>query len=122
MVQRFVRANRQGNDAGWVQQLGLGPVPLPVDRPEMFGGNGPVHEIATEVLSELEAYLEPYPLPKWHRLVTVVETVVSFAKYVFETFPESAKCQGDGGMGQRASEREVRKALSTWLHERCDDS
>ena len=122
MVQSFLRANRQGNDAGWVQQLGLGPVPLPVDRPEMFGGNGPVHEIATEVLSELEAYLEPYPLPKWHRLVTVVETVVSFAKYVFDTLPEWAKCQEDGGMGQRASERDLQKALFSWLRQRFDDS
>src|SRR5260370_22197561 len=88
----------------------------------MVGGNGPVDEIPTEVLSELEACMEPYPLPKWHRLVTVVETVVSFAKYVFDTLPEWAKCQEDGGMGQRASERDLQKALFSWLRQRFDDS
>jgi hypothetical protein len=121
MVHSFLRANRQGNDATWVQQLGLGPVPLPVDRPEMFGGNGSVHEVTVDVLSQLQTRLEPYHLSKWHRLVRVVEEIVSFAKYVFDTLPPWAKCQEDGGMGQRASERDLQKALFSWLRQRFDD-
>ena len=123
MVQSFLRANRQGNDAGWVQQqLGLGPMPLPIDRPEMFGGAGSVHEVTIDVLSQLKTCLEPYQLSKWYRLVRVVEEIVSFAKYVFDTLPEWAKCQEDGGMGQRASERDLQKALFSWLRQRFDDS
>ena len=122
MVQSFILASRQGNDSAWVQQFGLGPVQLPVDRPEMFGGSGPVHEFTVSVLNELQTYLEPYPPLKWQRLITVVETMVSFAKFVFDTLPEYAKCQEDGGKGQAASEKDLQKALFSWLRQRFDDS
>jgi hypothetical protein len=122
MVQSFLRANRQGTDAIWIQELGLGSVALPVDRPEMFAGNGSVHEVTVDLLRELKIYLEPYPPLKWHRLMTVVETIVSFSKYVFDTLPEWTKCQEDGGMGQKASERDLQKALFSWLRQRFDDN
>ncbi len=122
MVQSFVLASRQGNDSAWVRQFGLGPVPLPVDRPEAFGGSGPVHEVTVSVLNELQTYLGPYPPHKWQRLITVVETIASFAKFVFDTLPEYAKCREDGGMGQAASEKDLQKALFSWLRQRFDDS
>lgn len=99
MVQSFLRANKQGNDAIWIQELGLGSVALPIDRPEMFGGNGSVHEVTVDLSRELKIHLDPYPSLKWHRLMTVVEAIVSFAKYVFDVLPEWTKCQEDGGMG-----------------------
>jgi hypothetical protein len=122
MVQSFLRANRQGTDALWIQEWGLGSVELSVDRPETFDGSSSVHEVMEDLLSELKKYLEPYPPLKWQRLMTVVKTIVIFAKYVFDTLPEWTKCQEDGGLGQKASERDLQKALFAWLRQRFDDN
>jgi hypothetical protein len=41
LVQSFLHANRQGNDASWIQQRGLGTVPLPeFARCQEDGGRG----------------------------------------------------------------------------------
>ena len=122
MVQSFLRANRQGTDALWIQEWGLGSMELSVDRPEMFGGSSSVHEVMVDLLSELKKYLEPYPPLKWQRLMTVVKTIVSFSKYVFDTLPAWTKCQEDGGMGQKASERDLQEAFFSWLRQRFDDN
>jgi hypothetical protein len=122
MVQSFLRANRQGIDAIWMQEWGLGSVEISVDRPEMFGGSSSVNEVTVDLLRELKKYLDPYPPLKWQRLMTVVETIASFAKYVFDTLPAWTKCQEDGGLGQKASEKDLQWALFSWLRQRFEDN
>jgi hypothetical protein len=70
------------------------------------------------LLSDVSTHLGDYSARKWQRLVTVVESVVLFARHVFDTLPEYAKCQEDGGKGQTASETDLQKHLFEWLRSR----
>jgi hypothetical protein len=121
LLQSFLLASKQGNDSIWIQRLGLGSIPLPIDKPEMFAGHSAVHEVVINILQTLKLLVDPYPLLKWQRLTTVIETIVLFAKFVFDTLPDFTKCQKDGGKGQTASEKDLQDALFSWLRMRFDE-
>jgi hypothetical protein len=121
MLRSFFQARRHGHDAHWLSQLDVGLVPLPVDHPEFFDGNGPVHDASQTLLQQLDTVLHPYPPHRWMRLVKVVESIMAFAHLVFDTLPPYARCQEDGGKGKDASERDLQEHLFAWLRQHFDD-
>ncbi len=121
MIADFFQARSRGTDGRWLQQLGLRPGSLSVDRPELFEGNGPVDEASKRILGDLQTLLNPYPDHKWLRLFRVVPAIMSFAKFVFDDLPVYVRCEEDGGKGQKASEKDLQEHLFAWLRQKFDD-
>ena len=121
MLLSFLQARRHGQDAQWLEQFGGGLVPLPIDHPTFFEGDGLLHEASQKLLQELNSVLHPYPPARWMRLVKVVESILAFAHLVFDTMPAYVRCQEDEGKGQDASEHDLQDNLFSWLRQRFDE-
>ena len=101
------------------RRLGIGTTRLPIEQPNLFGGDPDVDATARFILHELrDRFQDRYPRPKWMRLVTSVVEIVAFAKYVRDVLPDYARCTADGGKGQGASEDDLQAHLLQTLRGR----
>lgn len=95
----------------FIDQLGIAPAPLPIDRPDLYGADPTIDLAVRSLLHKLRAKLDSYPLQQWHRLVETIEALTSFVLLVRDTMPDYTLCVEDKGKGQSASERDLQDHL-----------
>jgi hypothetical protein len=117
LLRGFVQAIQEDRVARWVEEVGLTPVSLPVEGPELYGNDPVVDDIVRPLLHETRQLLGEYPLPKWARLKNVLVSLVEFTHYVRDRTPAYVVCEEDGGLGQRASEGDLQDHLFEWLRQ-----
>jgi hypothetical protein len=109
---QFCRATKDGNVGRWSRDLGLPGGALPIDRPELFGGDPNVDEAVRQTLGQVRDRLgSAYSRRKWHRVVRATEWMVHFAYEVRDYLPDFTRCEDDGGPGQKASEADLKDHL-----------
>lgn len=117
LLKGFLQAIREGDVPRWAEQIGLAPAPLPIERPELYGGEPAIDEVVRPLLRRISDQLGDYPLPKWGRLLDVLVSLVKFAHYVRDAGRAYVLCQEDGGLGQTASESDLQDHLYEWLRQ-----
>ncbi len=115
LLQRLMSGLERESSDRLARELGLGPVPLPVDRPSFYGGDPHVDEAVRPLLGAIRDRLGVYSPIMWDRLVATVESIVQFASYVRDAPPAYTLCIEDSGKGQSASERDLQEDLFSWL-------
>ena len=64
--------------------LGIGKTLLPVEQPNLYGGDPNVDETVRVVLHELrERFHNAYPRPKWMRLITSLVEIVTLSQHFY---------------------------------------
>jgi hypothetical protein len=119
LVQNFTQALASGTLDQWGRGLRMRNTPLlPIDRPELYGQDPTVDETVRDLLYHLRNRLKDYPREWWVRLVAVVESVVAFTHHTRDALPDYTRCVEDGGLGQQASEGNLKEDLFRWLRQK----
>jgi hypothetical protein len=74
--------------------------------------------VAREVLAEVHQHLAPYDNRKWVRLVEVLLALLGYVQEIRDTLPDFMLQEADGGLGLRASERNLQDGVYRKLRER----
>jgi hypothetical protein len=108
LVRHLMEALEQHPSDEWMRQLGIGSIPLPIDRPTFYGGDHVTDEVMRPLLTTIRTQLgNGYPPIKWERLISVLEVIVRLAHYLRDLPPSFMLSKESGGVGQNASEGDL---------------
>lgn len=99
----------------WLECLGLRPATLSIDHPYLYGGDPAVDRAVRSVLREARILLSDFPRGAGIQLIKSLIVIVQFVRDVRDDLPEYSVCVEDGGLGQTASEDDLRDDLFGYL-------
>jgi hypothetical protein len=108
---QMVAAIQEGRLPEWINEVGLDQPVLPIERPALYGADPNVDEVVRALLRKVADALGGYEPIKWDRLIQAVTAVVSFVKGARDRLPDYLRCSEDGGLGQMASEDNLKNDL-----------
>lgn len=104
-------ALENGTIQQWSATHGLPGATLPIDKPDLYGGDPTVDFAVRSVLEQVRDRLDGYPRQQWYRFVEAATSMITFIHNVRDDLPPYMRCKEDGGLGQAASERHLQDDL-----------
>jgi hypothetical protein len=77
--------------------------------------NFELDKLIRPILLEITKILPTYPLLMWERLCQILVFMIHFARFTRNNLPKYVLCKDDGGLGQTASEGDLKEALYHFL-------
>ena len=92
---------------------------MPIDAPDLYGGDPAVDDTVRPLLHEVWARVAPrFPLARWNRLREVLVFLIQLARDLRNDLPAFALAREDGGLGQDATEGDLQRYVFDELRRR----